>query len=375
MQSLRSARVLALAVVATMAIAARAALPIYEPFADAVSLGGTAYTIGDPVPGQNNGTNGAAWFAAGAAGTNNSVSAANLSVTGLSSSSGGSMQFGVSSGPSARLNLGSSFNSGILYYSFALKVTDLGTLGTSGGFIAGFNNTQNAQGSTPTVITTALMMRAVAGQPGNYNIGVRKGTGTPAWSPTALSVNNTVFVVGSYTFNPDTTTDDVAKMWVNPSFSTFGGATPADELVHNQAGQADIASIASLVFWRRGDSNGALQPAAMFADEVRLGSTWAEVTPQGAVPSTTGDFNNDGRVDAADYVVWRKANGTSNALPNDNGLGVPIGSSHYTLWRQNFGNPPGSGSGFDTTLAVPEPCALGLIAYLLLPFFVSRHRS
>jgi autotransporter-associated beta strand protein len=34
----------------------------------------------------------------------------------------------------------------------------------------------------------------------------------------------------------------------------------------------------------------------------------------------TGDYNSDGTVDAADYVVWRKNDGTTNSLPND-----PIG--------------------------------------------------
>jgi len=39
-----------------------------------------------------------------------------------------------------------------------------------------------------------------------------------------------------------------------------------------------------------------------------------------------------------DYVTWRKNNGTNKALANDNGLGTPIGQSHYDLWRANFGN-------------------------------------
>jgi hypothetical protein len=73
-----------------------------------------------------------------------------------------------------------------------------------------------------------------------------------------------------------------------------------------------------------------------------------------------GDFNNDGKVDAGDYITWRKNNTTNNALPNDNGLGTPIGSSHYTLWRSNYGKPPGSGSLVEGG-AVPEPAALLLL--------------
>jgi hypothetical protein len=76
-----------------------------------------------------------------------------------------------------------------------------------------------------------------------------------------------------------------------------------------------------------------------------------------------GDFNNDGQVDAGDFVTWRKNNGTSNGLPNDNGLGTPVGASHYTLWRANFGKPPGSA--LDGSAAVPEPASL-LLAFLAI---------
>ena len=88
-----------------------------------------------------------------------------------------------------------------------------------------------------------------------------------------------------------------------------------------------------------------------------------------------GDFNNDGKVDAGDYVTWRKNNSTSNALPNDNGLGTPIGPSHYTLWRSNFGNPPGSGSGeLVGGGAVPEPASLLLVLFAIFGFSAVRPR-
>ena len=85
---------------------------------------------------------------------------------------------------------------------------------------------------------------------------------------------------------------------------------------------------------------------------------------EGVVPPTLagvpGDFNSDGKVDAGDYATWRKNNNTNNALANDNGLGTPIGSAHYNLWRANFGNPPGSGSGLGQA-AVPEPSSAILL--------------
>jgi hypothetical protein len=96
-----------------------------------------------------------------------------------------------------------------------------------------------------------------------------------------------------------------------------------------------------------------------------------------AAPNQPGDFNSDGVVDAGDYVTWKKNAGTSNALANDNGLGTPIGAAHYDLWRANFGNPPGAGSGSSLSAAVPEPDygVLAAIALLGSAWLHRRHAA
>jgi hypothetical protein len=65
--------------------------------------------------------------------------------------------------------------------------------------------------------------------------------------------------------------------------------------------------------------------------------------------SLAGDWNKDGKVDAGDYVAWRKN-------PAANG-GDPAG---YNLWRANFGNSVGSGSGTNLggQTTVPEPASI-----------------
>jgi hypothetical protein len=72
-----------------------------------------------------------------------------------------------------------------------------------------------------------------------------------------------------------------------------------------------------------------------------------------------GDFNDDGKVDTADYVMWSRSG--NNPLPNDNGLATA--AERYNLWRANFGSMamPGGGAGGAN---VPEPAAgaIGLIA-------------
>jgi hypothetical protein len=71
-----------------------------------------------------------------------------------------------------------------------------------------------------------------------------------------------------------------------------------------------------------------------------------------AAAALSGDFNSDGKVDAADYVVWR--NGDS---PDDTQAG-------YNLWRANFGRTAASGQSAHG--AVPEPMTIPLAILALL---------
>jgi hypothetical protein len=77
-----------------------------------------------------------------------------------------------------------------------------------------------------------------------------------------------------------------------------------------------------------------------------------------------GDYNDDGKVDAADYVVWRKNEGTNIVLPN-NPIGGTIDQAQYDQWRSRFGQTAASGS---ANSIVPEPSTLLLflafVAYL-----------
>jgi len=66
-----------------------------------------------------------------------------------------------------------------------------------------------------------------------------------------------------------------------------------------------------------------------------------------------GDYNSDGKVDDADYVVWRK------------GLGTTFGPTGYDVWRAHYGETA-AGAGAVLTASgsvsggsgVPEPSSL-----------------
>ena len=74
-------------------------------------------------------------------------------------------------------------------------------------------------------------------------------------------------------------------------------------------------------------------------------------------PGVQGDYNGDGTVDAADYVVWRKTLGSTTDLRADGNGSLHIDAVDHQYWRRNFGNPPAIG----TSAAVPEPRTMLLI--------------
>jgi hypothetical protein len=73
-----------------------------------------------------------------------------------------------------------------------------------------------------------------------------------------------------------------------------------------------------------------------------------------------GDFNNDGTVDAADYVVWRKNLDTQNVLPNDISPGM-VTQHDYALWRANFGKSRPAAGRSAANSHVPEPVPTALV--------------
>jgi hypothetical protein len=82
-----------------------------------------------------------------------------------------------------------------------------------------------------------------------------------------------------------------------------------------------------------------------------------------------GDYNGNGQVEAADYVLWRKYKGTQTVLPNDPTGGL-IGTAQYNTWRAHFG-AGGSGSSLGG-IAVPEPATVflvcaGMLGSMILP--------
>jgi hypothetical protein len=91
----------------------------------------------------------------------------------------------------------------------------------------------------------------------------------------------------------------------------------------------------------------------------------------GETASLPGDFNVDGRIDAADYVVWRKTDGSVD---------------DYNTWCANFGRTLRTGAGFGAagfagasaearSPAVPEPAGAVLLMFAAASRCFRRRRA
>jgi hypothetical protein len=117
------------------------------------------------------------------------------------------------------------------------------------------------------------------------------------------------------------------------------------------AGGGPVADSCAIVQWLDAnrmllDPLGGIDPALL-----RLGGLVGHFSTYSFLAVTLpGDFNHDGIVDAADYVVWRKTDGTQEG---------------YDRWRSNFGAQSlaiGLASGTSANTAIPEPnCAVMLV--------------
>ncbi|MBN8706159.1 MAG: lamin tail domain-containing protein [Bacteroidetes bacterium] len=195
------------------------------------------------------------------------VTSGGLSVNGFQASAGNKVSFGGTGTDYNRVF--TSKSSGTVYFSFMMNVTDLGSLNTGGGYLAGLASSTSNFGAT--------MWLKSSGS--DYNIGIAPITGTATYASGTYTVGSTVLVVGSYELIAGIG-NDVVKLWVNPAQGTFGaGSEPTPDVTVTNTAGTDLTLVNR--FFLRQDS--ATETPITDIDELKIGTTWAVVTPAGPV--------------------------------------------------------------------------------------------
>jgi hypothetical protein len=153
-----------------------------------------------------------------------------------------------------------------VYYSFIANFpTATSTGGTGGAFFAGFDNNANATYTT----FAGLFVRTDANGT-DLDLGIStSGSANKMFSTTPYPINTSLLVVGSFTFQGLSNLD----VFVDPA------AVPASEPVTHSATSTGVdASVVTAIsnFYLRGNAG---QPQGIQIDELRIGSSWADVAP------------------------------------------------------------------------------------------------
>ena len=90
-----------------------------------------------------------------------------------------------------------------------------------------------------------------------------------------------------------------------------------------------------------------------------VGGTTLQLAFTGATGGVAGDYNDDGVVNAADYVLWRNAAASGGSLMNEGATPGVVDQADYDFWVSRFGATSGAGSAAGA--AVPEPASLLLV--------------
>jgi hypothetical protein len=129
-----------------------------------------------------------------------------------------------------------------------------------------------------------------------------------------------------------------------------------------------VAALASYLNQNGFNGNGQIlvqaNPAYFNLNDLTVGATSVNGVQYSFIGfvALAGDFNNDGRIDAADYVTWRK------------GLGTTYTQSDYDVWRAHFGQTTVSISGAAASAVVPESTTLALLTLSAAVCALQRRR-
>lgn len=164
--------------------------------------------------------------------------------------------------------------SGTVYYSFILNVSSLSTHTTTGGYF-----TSLVQGSSTTSYGGAVWTRAST-TAGKFNVGVStRSNSAVSWLSADLNPGTSYFIVAAYEIITGTA-NDVAKIWLNTA--AIGGTQPAPDATSVVGTDLSAAGIDKVLLRQDNTSNTPF----IEIDEIRVGTSWADVTPASAATPT-----------------------------------------------------------------------------------------
>jgi hypothetical protein len=225
---------------------------------------------------------------------------------------------------------------GIGYFSFLLKVSDTIGLSTNanGDYFIGFGATS---GASITNLAARTFVKKASGN--KFQLGILNTTGgtvAPTFGSSLYEIGSTILVVVKL---DNTVSPIAASIYVNP---LPGAAQPAATVTNNQ-GTSSLSNFASVYIRQAGTASsgtGNLQ-----IDELRIGATWADVTPAGITAPTV-------IASTAGLTGFNQFVGTPSTEQNFNVTGLNLTGNVSLSVSGDYQISLTAGSGFGSTLSL-----------------------
>jgi hypothetical protein len=257
-----------------------------------------------------------------------------LSFPGLPASIGN--RLALVAGNAEDINKAVSGITGIGYFSFLLKVSDSIGLSTNanGDYFIGFGSTS---GASITNLAARTFVKKASGN--KFQLGILNTTGgtvAPTFGPSLYEIGSTILVVVKL---DNTVSPIAASIYVNP---LPGAAQPAATVTNNQ-GTSSLSNFASVYIRQAGTAasgTGNLQ-----IDELRIGATWADVTPAGITAPTV-------IASTAGLTGFNQFVGTPSTEQNFNVTGLNLTGNVSLSVSGDYQISLTAGSGFGSSLSL-----------------------
>jgi len=243
---------------------------------------------------------------------------------------------GSGGGSSYRTFNSSAVSSGTVYYSFLVQCTSLPTTGDK--YLTGFLPSVNSgpQGSSDPLALYAKLSGV------GYQLAIRKSGASTTYAPTVFALNTTYFVVVKYAFGAGAG-DDVVSLYLSP---TPGGAEPASADA-TLSGGTDAGDL-QYIYLKSSSGYGTWN-----FDTLRVGPTWASVTPaEGGEPQTDLPRITQTFI-VAGAVILRGTNGTPDGIYRVLSSANP--GQPQAEWSMIATNRFDSNGAFDCTNLITQP--------------------
>lgn len=253
----------------------------YDGFTGTGNIGGNCTVVAATPDCASNG-----WYThSGTVGTIDII-AGSLSYTGLQASTGDKVLITGLSTLTRDVNAAITITGNVAYYSALVNVIDATNLSSTGwDYFMSFG----ASGGNASISGLGGRLGVKSFNAGaNYRLGIcNTSTGTPTYTDCGvdLAFGTTYLVVVKYDKSASPT---AAALWVNPT--TLGGTEPAGSVTNN-SGTGTFATFASICI-RNGyvTANAGGTPNAHI-DEIRVGETFASVTPMSTGINEVSNIN------------------------------------------------------------------------------------